>query len=305
MTDAIPRTLALVDPARCRIWPGHNRDYAALDEAACADLLDSFRTQGRQEVAAIVRPAGDDAAHDYEVVCGARRHWSASWLRAHGNPDFGFLIEPRALTDEEAFRLADLENRSRRDLSDYERATDYARAIARYYDGSQRRMAERLKLSPGWLSRSLELAKLPDGIVAAFGSPHDIRVKHAATLAPLLHLPRTRAPLLAEAELLALEQALLRERRRPLPAGTVLRRLLAAASVVVPKPRVLTVREPDGPILARGARPKGAPLTIRIPTLGMGNRDAVLEAVRAILDHFTDRTMPRPPVADGTDPPSE
>ena len=28
----------LVDPARCRIWDRHNRDYAALNEERCNDL---------------------------------------------------------------------------------------------------------------------------------------------------------------------------------------------------------------------------------------------------------------------------
>ena len=82
-------------------------------------------------------------------------------MRAHDQPDFRFLVEPRELTDEEAFRLADLENRSRRDLSDYERANDYARAVERYYGGSQQQMAERLEVSKSWLSRYLELAQLP------------------------------------------------------------------------------------------------------------------------------------------------
>ena len=35
------------------------------------------------------------------------------------------------MSDEEAFRLADIENREREDISDYERAIDYGDAIAR------------------------------------------------------------------------------------------------------------------------------------------------------------------------------
>ena len=117
------RVQELVDPARCRIWQYHNRDYAALSVGNCADLIDSIKSQGRQEVPAIVRRIPDDPEHAFEVICGARRHWTISWLRAHDYPDLKFLVEPRELTDEEAFRVADLENRSRKDLSDYERAT--------------------------------------------------------------------------------------------------------------------------------------------------------------------------------------
>ena len=80
-----------IDPAVCRIWAGHNRDYAALTEASCADLIASLRAEGRQEIPAIVRRVTDDPAYRFEVVCGARRHWSVSWLRAHDYPDFKFI----------------------------------------------------------------------------------------------------------------------------------------------------------------------------------------------------------------------
>ena len=136
-----------VDPAICRIWPGHNRDYSSLNEDVCADLIASLRAQGKQELPAIVRRVSADPLYRFEVICGARRHWCVSWLRNHDYPDFKFVVEPRELTDEEAFRIADLENRSRKDLSDHERAVDYARAIERYYEGNQQRMADRLQVT--------------------------------------------------------------------------------------------------------------------------------------------------------------
>src|SRR3546814_8245765 len=70
--------------------------------------------------------------YDFEVICGARRHWSISWLRSHNYPDFRFLVDIRELSDEEAFRIADIENRAREDLSDLERARDYLRALDAY-----------------------------------------------------------------------------------------------------------------------------------------------------------------------------
>ena len=161
-----------------------------------------------------MRRVEGDPEHDWEVICGARRHWTVSWMRAHHQPDFRFLVEPRELTDEEAFRLADLENRSRRDLSDYERARDYARAVERYYGGSQQQMAERLEVSRSWLSRYLELARLPAEIVAAFASPHAIGISHAAILAPLLRADDQRDRIVAEARRLAAEQAELGRARR-------------------------------------------------------------------------------------------
>ena len=172
--DVREKTLRLVDPARCRMWARHNRRYDLLDEMRCADLLESLRAQNGQEFAAVVRRVTDDAAFDYEVICGARRHWSVSHLRQVEHRDIKFLIEERDLDDEAAFRLSDLENRSRLDISDYERALDYREAVESFYGGVAKRMAERLEVSQTWLSRFLDLAKLPKDVVAAVGAVLDL-----------------------------------------------------------------------------------------------------------------------------------
>ena len=79
-------------------------------------------------------------------------------------------LQIQKLDDESAFRLADLENRTRKDVSEIERARNYAWALDAHYGGTQARMAERLKLSKGWLSKMLTVAQIPDGIIAAFAS---------------------------------------------------------------------------------------------------------------------------------------
>ena len=252
---AVTRLHEFVDPACCRIWDSHNRNYAALNEINCADLIESMRAQGRQEVPAIVRRVTGDPRHHFEVVCGARRHWTVTWLRANNYPEFKFLIEPRELTDEEAFRLADLENRSRKDLSDYERATDYARAMERYYGGSQQRMVERLEVSKSWLSRYLELARLPAEIIGSFGAPQVIGISHAAVLAPLLRMPKTRERVLAAAAALAEEPA---AGGRLKPAAVV--RRLSDAAIERARggkrsPREISVQGPDGAIIATCTAP--------------------------------------------------
>lgn len=199
----VARTLEQVDPARCRIWAEHNRDYARLDETRCGDLIESLKAQGRQEMPAIVRRVKDDPAYDFEVICGARRHWSVSWLRAHNYPEFRFLVEIREMTDEEAFRVSDLENRARDDLSDIERARDYLRALDRHYEGRQKTMAQRLNVSEAWLSRYLDLARLPGDLVAAFPDPHALRIKHITFLKPLLKPDDRRTRVLEAARELA------------------------------------------------------------------------------------------------------
>jgi ParB family chromosome partitioning protein len=280
-----------IDPARCRLWEGHNRDYAALDAHNCADLIESMRAQGKQEVPAIVRRVSGDPQISFEVICGARRHWTVSWLRAHDYPDFKFLVEPRELTDEEAFRLADLENRSRRDLTDHERATDYARAVERYYAGNQQRMAERLEVTKSWLSRYLELAKLPAELLEAFGTPHAIGISHAAVLAPLLRVPAKRERMLHEALALAAEQRqLAAEQVAFVKPAFVVKRLVAAAEETVPrrtKPESHVVRGADGGVVARGQRGgRGGGLAITIPSLKVHNRKIILAAINEILDQM-------------------
>lgn len=200
------KVLRRIDPARCRPWERHNRDYALLTEDTCRDLIDGLKAQGKQEFPAIVRRI-DEPDFDYEIICGARRHFAVSWLRANNYPQFAYLIEERELTDEEAFRLADIENRERDDLSDYERAIDYADAVKRYYGGRQNRMAERLEVATPWLSRYLQLAKLPKKVVAAFASVRDIKERPVRKLRPLLNDPEAAARLYEEAALLAYEQA--------------------------------------------------------------------------------------------------
>ncbi len=217
------------EPGQCRMWARHNRAYELLTESNCRDLIDSIKAQGRQEFPAVVRrlPAGQGA--EYEVICGARRHFAISWLNAHNYPQLRYLIDVRDLTDEEAFRLADLENRDRVDISDFERARDYAGALALYYDGRQKDMAARLEVSETWLSRYLNLARLPEGLVAAFASIHDLKEAHARRLRPLLDDPDGKARMLAEADRLAASQAAARAGQgEAVAAGAVLTALQAA-----------------------------------------------------------------------------
>ena len=194
--DRVEKIFLKVDPARCRMWSGHNRRYDLLDENNCADLIEGLKAQGEQEFPAIVRRVTNDSRIDYEVICGARRHWAISWLRSHNFPKFKYLIEVRDLNDEEAFRLADAENRDRADISDFERAVDYLQALDRYYDGKQKNMANRLEVSEGWLSRYLDLARLPKEIISAFAGVTDLRVQHAREIKPLLRDPKTKRAVL-------------------------------------------------------------------------------------------------------------
>ena len=285
--QAMTRVHELVDPARCRIWEAHNRDYARLDATICGDLIDSLKSQGRQEVPAIVRRVMGVEGIDYEVICGARRHWTVSWLRTHDHPEFRFLIEPREMSDEEAFRVSDLENRSRKDLTDFERAADYARAIDRFYDGSQQRMAERLNVTKSWLSRYLELAKLPEAIVAAFESPSAIGISHAAKLAPLLRVPVTRRRMEEMAQAVAAEQELRRQSGRvAMAAAQVVAMLAEPKRVAKPAARRAVIKGDDGRTVIAGERASSGALTLTIPAASR-DQDAIVRGVSELLRQFS------------------
>lgn len=221
MSEREEKVLRWVDPGQCVMWARHNRAYDLLTPENCRDLINSIRAQGQQEFPAVVRKLDDGR---YEVICGARRHYAISWLRANNYPNFRYLIEVRDLSDEEAFRLADIENRDREDLSDYERARDYAQALDLYYGGRQKAMAERLEVSEAWLSRFLQLARLPETIVRAFATLRDVKELHARALKPLLAEPESEARVLAAAEALAELQG----QGAALAAPEVINRLKAA-----------------------------------------------------------------------------
>lgn len=229
-----------VDPALCRIWIGHNRDAGLLTVENCRDLIDGIRAQGKQEFPAVVRPAPKNSGFAYEVICGARRHFAITWLRANHDPKMHYLIAVRDLTDEAAFCLADLENRHRTDISDYERARDYALALDRYFDGRQRSMAKRLHVSEVWLSRHLDLARLHTAIVLSFATIHDIREIHARTLKPLMKHPEAQQRVIDAAHELQSQQAAARDGAcPPISAAKVMARLKAAAQS---KPRAAPAR---------------------------------------------------------------
>src|SRR3546814_4801825 len=130
-----------------------------------------------------------------------------SWLRSHNYPDFRFLIDVRDMTDEEAFRIADIENRARDDLTDLERARDYLRALDAYYNGRQKVMAERINVTESWLSRYLDLARLPSELMTAFPNAQNLRIKHVTAIKPLLKPEDRRQRVFAEAARIASTQA--------------------------------------------------------------------------------------------------
>ena len=139
-----------------------------------------------------------------------------------------------------------------------------------------------MQVSEAWLSRYLQLAKLPKEIVAAYADPREIKEVHARTLKPFLSDPATRAEVYAAARDLASEEG-------DRDGASVLAALRTAAKSVGAKTRrapgpLKTYKRADddeGVVLRR----KGKALTLEVPTTL--TRKSVSDALRAFMeDHF-------------------
>ncbi len=285
-------TQLLLDPARVRIWPGNARAYAFLSEGNCRELIDSMIAEGGQKVPAVVRRVMDDPMHDYEVIVGTRRHWSIAWLRANSYPDMRFVAQVAILDDEAAFRLADLENRARADVSDLERARNYLDALRAHYGNHQARMAERLRLSKGWLSKMLKVAALPDEVIAAFASPADIQLKPGYALAQAMDHRQAARAILATARQIAREQAAQRAAGAPsLPPMDVMRRLTDAAAPPAEQAEPYRYANQHGRTVLSVQSANRQGVTFRLHAGSGADADELAAALRDALAHLDARGL--------------
>lgn len=207
--DEIARTVKRptirIRPNECTIWPGNARDYASLSYDRCASLIESIKEENGNREPVVIRRT-PDGEKPYELIVGTRRHFSVSWLRDNQHGQMDLIARIETLDDEGAFRLADIENREREDVSDLERARNYLHAVEQYYNGVRARMADRLAISKQYLHNLLQLAELPDEVVAAFASPFDLKVSHGMKLSPLAKSAEQRDALLVAAQSIRKEQ---------------------------------------------------------------------------------------------------
>ena len=274
-----------VDPGRCRPWRLHNRDLDHLNEESCRDLIDSFIAAKKQRIPAVVRRIRGDPDFDFEIVAGVRRWWTVRWLREHHHTEFDYLVTVQQLTDEEAFRVSDLENRARKDITDWERAQEYTAALVEFYGGSQSQMAEHLNVSKSWLSRMLDVARLPAPAVAAFQDRHDITVRIARGIKPLGGEPKALKAMATEAEVIAAERAA----GTDIGAAEVARRLIRATQA--PRKTKSAAARPTEYRSAAG-RPmlsvttdqgRGGGLTIKVHSRSGADKAELLAALDRIL----------------------
>jgi ParB family chromosome partitioning protein len=289
--DEIARTVKRptirIKPTECSIWSGNARDYESLSYERCASLIDSIKEEGGNREPVVIRRT-PDGEKPYELVVGTRRHFSVSWLRENQHSPIELIARIETLDDEGAFRLADIENREREDVTDLERARNYLHAVDAYYNGVRTRMAERLAIAKQSLHNLLQLAELPDEVVGAFAGPFDLKVRHGMKLSPLLKIDEQRGPIVEEALRIAEEQSARRLAGvDPIDGARVFERLVA---VSLPKrerraPQSKPVfTSPSGDplgLVISDSRSKG--ITLNINPRGEMSVDDILEALRPVI----------------------
>lgn len=114
----------------------------------------------------------DGQSRQYEIAYGHRRHQACLELGIHVS-----AVIDESLTDLDLFEAMDRENRGRKSLSAWEQGCMYRDALAKGMYPSERRLAERLGVNQSDVNRSVQLAKLPKAVVAAFASPLDLQVR--------------------------------------------------------------------------------------------------------------------------------
>lgn len=274
------RSPLLIRPGDCTVWDGNPRDQPGLSPESCRSLIDSIAAEGGNRIPVLVRMNSPDADRPYQLLVGSRRRFAIDWLNHNGRPELRLNALVVELSDEEAFRLADIENRERADICELDRARSYQAAVDRFYGGVQSRMAEALSLSNSQLSRLLALAQLPEEVVNAFATRDELRVRYSELLTPLLRRPEERDSMIAEARAIGHEQqARAAKGGHMLAPATVLARLREAAA-----PRARDDCR-DIAILAGGerigrARPGKGGLTVDLSIADDADLEALLVGLR-------------------------
>ncbi|GLV27428.1 ParB/RepB/Spo0J family partition protein [Sphingobium sp. TomTYG45] len=285
---SVKRPTIRIRPDECTVWPGNARDYERLTHERCASLIESIKEENGNREPVVIRRT-PDGEKPYELIVGTRRHFSVAWLRTNHHAQIDLIARIETLDDEGAFRLADIENREREDVTDLERARNYQHAVDAYYNGVRAHMAERLAIGKQNLHNLLQLAELPTEVVEAFATMSDLKVRHGMKLSPLLKQPDLRDAIIEEA------LAIGKEQRRRAAAGEpaidgpqIVQRLSSASAKLVKKaapksrPRLATADGEEIGQIITDSKSKGITLTIN-PKRAV-DIDDILRALRPVIE---------------------
>lgn len=213
-----------LDPATVRPSRWANRHEASFADAAFEELKAEIDAAGGNVQPVSVRPVAKalngstPAGAAYELVFGHRRHRACLEL---GLPLLAMVTD---LDDRALFETMERENRARKNLSAWEQGGMYRRALDEGLYPSQRKLSEALGVDVSLVSKSLSLARLPDAVVLAFGSPLDIQFRWAQPLAEALQ---------KDPDVLIARAQRIKQAGQPLAAPKVLAVLLGADELPV------------------------------------------------------------------------
>ena len=162
--------------------PGKYQPRTRMDESALAELADSIRAQGlMQPILARSIPGGR-----YEIIAGERR-WRASQLA--GLKEVPVLV--RVVEDEEALKMALIENIQRENLNPLEEAQGIHRLIQEF-SMTHQTAAESVGRSRVAVSNLLRLLNLAKPVQALLMNG-ELDMGHARALLPLSHAKQVDA----------------------------------------------------------------------------------------------------------------
>lgn len=167
-----------IDPQRIRPSRYANRHELSFLGAEFAGLKAEIASAGRNVQAIKVRRLAEGSAgpEAYEIAFGHRRHRACLEL---GIPVAAVIEE---LDDAQLFGEMERENRERQNLSPWEQGVMYKRALEEGLFPSLRKLASSIGVQAGNVSTAIQLAALPDEVVAAFPSPMSLQFRWAGAL---------------------------------------------------------------------------------------------------------------------------
>lgn len=208
------RPLRRLDPARIRPSRYANREEGAYHTPEFAELKESIRVAGGNEVPIEVRPVADDPAADFEIVYGHRRHRACQELGLQVSAIVNADLDDRAV-----YVANTRENSQRNDLTPWEWGQHYRNGLAEHFS-SAADLAAACGMSTTHVSRALALTELPPEVLLVFPDRSQLQLKWGAALRQALDKARP-AVLRTAAELAQLAQ--------PLPPAEAYQRLMMSA----------------------------------------------------------------------------
>lgn len=155
--EQIPVEKILTSPFQPRLY---------FDEQSLEDLAENIREVGGLVEPIKVRPLADGR---YELISGERR------LRAYRiNGDSAIPAWVKAMDDDSAFKESCAENLNREDLTLYEKALAYKRALDEGHAKSQRALAVLSGVNRMDIQRCLGIFKLPQAAISIIAANRDI-----------------------------------------------------------------------------------------------------------------------------------